>query len=70
MVLKKRKWYNIYNTTVKPDRKCKIIVMTDMGYMFEAVYENGEYYTSVVRDNKVYFERYHNQESIVKFMIV
>lgn len=67
MALKKRKWYN---TTVKPDRKDKIIVMTDMGYMFEAVYENGEYHTSAVRDNKVFFERYQNQESIVKFMLV
>lgn len=67
MALKKRKWYC---TAVKPDRKDKIIIMTDMGYMFEAVYENGEYHTSAVRDNKVFFERYQNQESIVKFMIV
>lgn len=67
MALKKRKWYS---TTIKPDRKDKIIVMTDMGHIFEAVYENGEYHTSVVRGNKVYFERYHNQESIVKFMLV
>lgn len=66
MALKKRKWYS---TTIKPDRKDKIIVMTDMGHIFEAVYENGEYHTSVVRDHKVYFERYHNQDSIVKFML-
>ena len=66
MALKKRKWYN---TTIKPDRKHGIIIMTDMGYMFEAVYENGEYHTSVVRDNKVYFEKDNNQESIVKFML-
>lgn len=44
--------------------------MTDMGYLFEAVYENGEYHLSDVRNNKVYFERCQNQESIVKFMLV
>ena len=44
--------------------------MTDMGYLFEAVYENGEYHISDVRDGKVYFEKCKNQESIVKFMIV
>lgn len=67
MALKKRKWYN---TAIKPDKKRGIIIMTDMGYLFEAVYENGEYHTSVVRDGKVYFEKCKNQESIVKFMIV
>lgn len=67
MALKKRKWYH---TSIKPDRKRGIIIMTDMGYLFEAVYENGEYHLSDVRDDKVYFERCQNQESIVKFMLV
>lgn len=42
--LKLGKWYNTLK--VKPDVNCGLIVMTDMGYIFEAVYEDGVYKTS------------------------
>lgn len=66
--LKNRKWYSTIK--VIPNRKSDLIVMTDMGYIFEAVYENGAFLTSVVRDGKVYFEPHFRQESIVRFMQV
>ena len=66
--LKRRKWYNTSRT--KPDVDCGIIVMTDMGYIFEAIYEDGVYTTSFVDNHKVYFSAYSNQDSLVKFMKV
>lgn len=41
-----------------------------MGYIFEAVYENGKFLVSTVRNYKVYFEPWIEQESIVAWMIV
>lgn len=64
--LKNRKWYSTLRT--KPDRKDSLIVMTDMGYVFEAIFENGVFLTSRARDGKVYFETYEHQESLVRFM--
>ena len=66
--LKRRKWYNTSRT--KPDVNYGLIVMTDMGYIFEAVYEDGVYKTSFVENHKVYFIEYHNQDNLVKFMKV
>ncbi len=66
--LKRRKWYSI--STIKPDVDCGLIVMTDMGYIFEAIYEDGVYKTSFVDNHKVYFAEYKNQDSLVKFMKV
>lgn len=63
--MKTRKWYS---TNVKPDRKINLIIMTDMGYVFEAVYENDKFLTSNVKNGKVYFEEYDNQECIIKWM--
>ena len=65
--MKTRKWYS---SKVKPDRNSELIVKTDMGYIFEAVYENGKFLVSTVRNYKVYFEPWIEQESIVAWMIV
>ena len=43
--------------------------MTDMGYVFEAHYEDDGYHLSNVVNGKVYFPREENQESIVRWMI-
>lgn len=66
--LKLGKWYNTLK--VKPDVNCGLIVMTDMGYIFEAVYEDGVYKTSSLSNHKVYFIEYSNQDGLVKFMKV
>jgi hypothetical protein len=66
--LKNRKWYSTIKTI--PDREFDLIIMTDMGYIFEATYQNGRFLTSVVRNGKVYFEPHFNQDSIVRFMKV
>ena len=63
--MKTRKWYY---TTIKPDRANDLIIMTDMGYIFEAVYENGKFLVSIVKNHKVYFEEWMKQESIIKWM--
>ena len=63
--LKKRKWYSV---NVKPDSKYGLLIMTDMGYVFEATFENRLWYISTVRNHKVYFEFEENQDSIVKWM--
>lgn len=67
MKLKRRKWYS---TNVKPDVKTDLIVMSDMGYIFEAVYENDKFLVSLVKSYKVYFEPWMKQESIIKWMKV
>lgn len=51
--MKTKKWYS---TSIKPDRSNDLIVMTDMGYIFEAVYVNGKFLVSNVKNYKVYFE--------------
>lgn len=60
-----RKWYPV---DVKPDVESGLIIRTDMGYVFEAVYENGKFLVSVVRNHKVYFEEDIHQEDIVEWM--
>ena len=63
--MKTRKWYS---TTIKPDRANDLIIMTDMGYIFQAVYENGKFLVSIVKNYKVYFEDWIEQENIIKWM--
>ena len=63
--MKTRTWYS---TKIIPDRKQNLIVMTDMGFVFQAVYENGKFYTFNCRDNKMYLEVYENQDSLIKWM--
>lgn len=63
--LKRKKWYP---TTIKPDVTSDLIVLTDMGYIFEAVYENDKFLVSIVKNYKVYFEEWKKQYSIVKWM--
>ena len=58
--MKTRKWYS---TKFIPDRKFELIIRTDMGYVFEAIYENGKFLTSNVTNHKVYFEEWIKQES-------
>ena len=68
MNLKRKKWYS---TAIKPDTSFKLIVMTDMGYMFEAIYSDNKFLVSIVRNGgKVYFEEWINQISIIKWMKV
>ena len=57
-------------TTEKPYFPHGLIVMTDMGYIFEAVYEDGKFLVSTVRNHKVYFEESIEQECIIKWMKV
>ena len=63
--MKRRKWYSAINN--KPDKSHGLIIMTDMGYIFEAVYKDEQFLVSHVKDHKVYFEPFDNQ-SIIKFM--
>ena len=57
-------------TSKKPDSPHGLIVMTDMGYIFEAIYEDGKFLVSTVRNHKVYFEESIEQECIIKWMNV
>lgn len=63
--MKARKWYS---TTIKPDRANDLIIMTDMGYIFQAVYKDGKFLVSNVKNYKVYFEEWIEQENIIKWM--
>lgn len=63
-MLKTRKWYS---SRVIPDRSTELVVMTDMGYVFEAVYENNKFSISTVVNGKVYFKET-DQESLIKWM--
>jgi len=65
--MKTRKWYS---TTIKPDRINDLIIMTNMGYIFEAFYEDGKFLVSNVKNGKVYFEEWLEQEDIIKWMKV
>lgn len=65
--MKTRKWYS---TSIRPDRAHGLIVMTDMGYVFEAEFYGDRFFTSVVRNGRVYFEEAIEQESITKWMKV
>jgi hypothetical protein len=65
--VKTRKWYS---TNIKPDRTNDLIIMTDMGYIFESIYKNGKFLVSIVKNYKVYFEEWIEQENIIKWMKV
>ena len=65
MKLKRKKWYS---TAIRPDTSSWLIVMTDMGYMFEAIYSDNKFLVSIVRNDKVYFEEWIPQEDIIKWM--
>lgn len=65
--MKARKWYS---TTIKPDRANDLIIMTDMGYIFQAVYKDGKFLVTIVKNYKVYFEEWVEQENIIKWMKV
>lgn len=67
--MKNHKWYN---TSLQPDKYNKLIIMTDMGYIFQGEYINGEWYIYVENGiiHKMYLEKYKNQESIIKWMKV
>lgn len=62
--MKKHKWYS---TKYKPDKYTNLIIQTDMGYIFEAVYEDNQFKISYVENNKVYFRDF-PQDSILKWM--
>lgn len=64
---KKRKWYSYKNV---PPNTISLVVMTDMGYIFEAFYDGENYHLSVVENDKVYFPVYEYQECIFRWMIV
>lgn len=66
-VMKARKWYS---TKIKPDTKSDLIIMTDMGYVFQAFYEDGKFLVSNVKNYKVYFDEWIEQENIIKWMKV
>ena len=63
--MKTRKWYS---TNIKPDRTNGLIIMTDMGYIFESIYKDGKFLVSIVKNYKVYFEEWIEQENIIKWM--
>ena len=65
--MKTRKWYS---TKIKPDTKSDLIIMTDMGYVFQAVYEDEKFLVSNVKNYKVYFDEWIEQENIIKWMKV
>lgn len=64
--LKRRKWYLANN--IKPDCEYGLIVMTDMGYVFEASFKNDIWYLLAQRNNKAYFVIAKHQDSIIKWM--
>lgn len=51
------KWYSM---DITPDVSYGLIAKTDMGYIFEAVYESGIWQISIVKNGKVYFEPYYD----------
>ena len=65
--MKTRKWYP---TNIKPDRTNDLIIMTNMGYIFESIYKDGKFLVSIVKNYKVYFEEWIEQENIIKWMKV
>ena len=66
-MLKKKKWYS---SKIKPIWKNNLIVMTDMGYLFEAKFIENEWLISTVENYKVYFKRSEYPECIIKWMKV
>lgn len=66
-MLKRKKWYP---TTIKPIWKEGLIIMTDMGYMFEARYNNNIWSLLQVLNHKAYYVSYKYQECVIKWMKV
>lgn len=66
-MFKKKKWYS---SKIKPIWKDNLIVMTDMGYLFEAKFIENEWLISTVENYKVYFKRSEYPECIIKWMKV
>lgn len=65
--MKTRKWYPAH---IKPDKSSSLIIMTDMGYIFESIYKDGKFLVSTVKNHKVYFEECIEQTNIIKWMKV
>lgn len=63
--LKRKKWYSV---NIEPDCKYNLVIMTDMGYIFTAIYEDNKFLITTLRIGKVYYEETIHQESIVKWM--
>lgn len=64
--LKKRKWYK---STITPLQNVDLVIMTDMGYMFHAVFQKGVWCRYQERNYKMYLEPM-SVCSIYKWMIV
>lgn len=64
--MKKHKWYSM---KYRPDKSFGLIIQTDMGYIFEAIYEDNQFKISYVENGKVYFKEY-NQNLIWRWMKV
>ena len=63
--LKRKKWYSV---NIEPDCKYYLVIMTDIGYIFNAIYEDNKFLITTLRNNKVYYEETIQQDSIVKWM--
>ena len=63
--LKRKKQYSV---NIRPDYKYDLVIMTDMGYIFTAIYEDNKFLITTLRNGKVYYEETIHQESIVKWM--
>lgn len=63
--LKRKKWYSV---NITPDCKYNLVIMTDMGYIFTAIYEDNKFLITTLRNGKVYYEETIHQDSIVKWM--
>lgn len=63
--LKRKKWYSV---NIRPDCKYNLVIMTDMGYIFTAIYEDNKFLITTLRIGKVYYEETIHQDSIVKWM--
>lgn len=63
--LKRKKWYSV---NIRPDCRYNLVIITDMGYIFTAIYEDNKFLITTLRNGKVYYEETIDQESIVKWM--
>lgn len=67
MKLKRKKWYS---TNIIPDSQYNLVILTDMGHIFTAIYVDSKFLLFTLRDGKVYYEELIEQNSIVKWMKV
>lgn len=63
--LKRKKWYSV---NITPDCKYNLVIMTDMGYIFTAIYADNKFLITTLINGKVYYEETIHQDSIVKWM--